>query len=190
MSSASNSRVNPDPGRAHETLTWCTPCSWQRTRGKRACMWASCWKKSRWRHCLSSASCTGHAFCPQPSTGQEKRAPRGKSRYRSRRPPSGLKSVRVTFHGSSSPNAILNRSVLPDVMSPLFVRPLSVMTVWATRADQVDLRGPNPHDLARSHLGPDAPLSGLSHRETGPSCRTRHRERRRGGLSPVSYTHL
>src|SRR5664280_1691326 len=24
------------------------------------------------------------------------------------------------------------------------------MTVWATRADQVDLRGPNPHDLARS----------------------------------------
>src|SRR5664279_2462159 len=27
---------------------------------------------------------------------------------------------------------------------------LSVMTVWATRADQVDLRGPNPHDLARS----------------------------------------
>src|SRR5664279_3969620 len=25
------------------------------------------------------------------------------------------------------------------------------MTVWATRADQVDLRGPNPHDLARSH---------------------------------------
>src|SRR5664280_747813 len=23
-------------------------------------------------------------------------------------------------------------------------------TVWATRADQVDLRGPNPHDLARS----------------------------------------
>src|SRR5450759_1943646 len=40
------------------------------------------------------------------------------------------------------------------------------MTVWATRADQVDLRGPNPHDLARSHrfakwrLAPDrsAPL--------------------------------
>src|SRR5664280_643842 len=26
------------------------------------------------------------------------------------------------------------------------------MTVWATRADQVDLRGPNPHDLARSQL--------------------------------------
>src|SRR5664279_534890 len=24
------------------------------------------------------------------------------------------------------------------------------MTVWATRADHVDLRGPNPHDLARS----------------------------------------
>src|SRR5664279_1967918 len=24
------------------------------------------------------------------------------------------------------------------------------MTVWATRADQVDLRGPNPHDVARS----------------------------------------
>jgi len=24
------------------------------------------------------------------------------------------------------------------------------MTVWATRADQVDLRGPNPPDLARS----------------------------------------
>src|SRR5664280_2119769 len=28
------------------------------------------------------------------------------------------------------------------------------MTVWATRADQVDLRGPNPHDLARSLLLP------------------------------------
>src|SRR5664280_801575 len=27
------------------------------------------------------------------------------------------------------------------------------MTVWAARADQVDLRGPNPHDLARSHKG-------------------------------------
>src|SRR5664280_3427246 len=27
------------------------------------------------------------------------------------------------------------------------------MTVWATRADQVDLRGPNPHDLARSPEG-------------------------------------
>ena len=26
------------------------------------------------------------------------------------------------------------------------------MTVWATRADQVDLRGPNPHDLARSRF--------------------------------------
>src|SRR5664279_3899031 len=26
------------------------------------------------------------------------------------------------------------------------------MTVWATRADQVDLRGPNPHDLARSPM--------------------------------------
>src|SRR5674536_391328 len=53
--------------------------------------------------------------------GTRNAAPRGKSRYRSRRPPSGLKSVRVTFHGSSSPNAILNRSRLPDVMSPLFV---------------------------------------------------------------------
>src|SRR5664280_705919 len=28
------------------------------------------------------------------------------------------------------------------------------MTVWATRADQVDLRGPNPHDLARSPVEP------------------------------------
>src|SRR5664279_3903583 len=28
------------------------------------------------------------------------------------------------------------------------------MTVWATRADQVDLRGPNPHDLARSLVNP------------------------------------
>src|SRR5664280_1601929 len=28
------------------------------------------------------------------------------------------------------------------------------MTVWATRADQVDLRGPNPHDLARSPKKP------------------------------------
>src|SRR5450759_121151 len=28
------------------------------------------------------------------------------------------------------------------------------MTVWATRADQVDLRGPNPHDLARSPREP------------------------------------
>src|SRR5664280_2692752 len=27
------------------------------------------------------------------------------------------------------------------------------MTVWATRTDQVDLRGPNPHDLARSPPG-------------------------------------
>src|SRR5664280_1126339 len=26
------------------------------------------------------------------------------------------------------------------------------MTVWATRADQVDLRSPNPHDLARSRF--------------------------------------
>src|SRR5450756_304510 len=32
------------------------------------------------------------------------------------------------------------------------------MTVWATRADQVDLRGPNPHDLARSHERAYAPL--------------------------------
>src|SRR5664280_3387152 len=30
------------------------------------------------------------------------------------------------------------------------------MTVWATRADQVDLRGPNPHDLARSPAQPAA----------------------------------
>ena len=30
------------------------------------------------------------------------------------------------------------------------------MTVWATRADQVDLRGPNPHDLARSLAQPAA----------------------------------
>src|SRR5450759_4778216 len=32
------------------------------------------------------------------------------------------------------------------------------MTVWATRADQVNLRGPNPHDLARS---PQEPLHAL-----------------------------
>src|SRR5674536_65945 len=30
------------------------------------------------------------------------------------------------------------------------------MTVWATRADQVDLRGPNPYDLARSPAQPAA----------------------------------
>src|SRR5664280_2775344 len=30
------------------------------------------------------------------------------------------------------------------------------MTVWAPRADQVDLRGPNPHDLARSLAQPAA----------------------------------
>src|SRR5664280_2606879 len=36
------------------------------------------------------------------------------------------------------------------------------MTVWATRADQVDLRGPNPHDLARS---PERAL--LRHRDAG-----------------------
>src|SRR5674536_290394 len=72
------------------------------------------------------------------------------------------RSVGVTFHGSSSPNAILNRSRLPDVMSPLFVCPLSVMTVRATRADQVNLRGPNPPDLARSLKELEmAPLLGL-----------------------------
>src|SRR5664280_2316676 len=37
------------------------------------------------------------------------------------------------------------------------------MTVWATRADQVDLRGPNPHDLARS--------LGLSFKENTPDLR-------------------
>src|SRR5664280_936041 len=35
------------------------------------------------------------------------------------------------------------------------------MTVWATRADQVDLRGPNPHDLARSQTEP--PVGPPSH---------------------------
>ena len=35
--SASNSIVNPDPGRAHPTSTSRTPCSGQRTRGTRAC---------------------------------------------------------------------------------------------------------------------------------------------------------
>src|SRR5664280_2137951 len=34
------------------------------------------------------------------------------------------------------------------------------MTVWATRADQVDLRGPNPHDLARSRVKAADALSG------------------------------
>src|SRR5664280_180455 len=38
------------------------------------------------------------------------------------------------------------------------------MTVWATRADQVDLRGPNPHDLARSPEIP-LPLSVVQERE-------------------------
>src|SRR5664280_2798266 len=35
------------------------------------------------------------------------------------------------------------------------------MTVWAARADQVDLRGPNPHDLARSRTSrPGSHLAG------------------------------
>src|SRR5664279_2205709 len=40
------------------------------------------------------------------------------------------------------------------------------MTVWATRPDQVDLRGPNPHDLARSRLSPSA----------AEQCRPRRRQ--------------
>ncbi len=40
--SASNSIVNPEPGRAHGTLTCRTPCSGQRTRGARACRNALC----------------------------------------------------------------------------------------------------------------------------------------------------
>jgi hypothetical protein len=35
--SASNSIVNPDPGRAQDTLTCRTPCSGHNTRGRRAC---------------------------------------------------------------------------------------------------------------------------------------------------------
>src|SRR5664280_1065019 len=48
------------------------------------------------------------------------------------------------------------------------------MTVWATRAYQVDLRGPNPHDLARSrnaqverHVERRASLGDLSFRRLG-----------------------
>src|SRR5450759_1757448 len=35
------------------------------------------------------------------------------------------------------------------------------MTVWATRTDQVDLRGPNQHDLARSPSVPPGRLEAL-----------------------------
>src|SRR5664280_799916 len=49
------------------------------------------------------------------------------------------------------------------------------MTVWATRADQVDLRGPNPHDLARSVKGHEnLPAGG---HETCPVAATRSAHR-------------
>ncbi|CAN5672731.1 hypothetical protein BH24ACT15_BH24ACT15_36980 [soil metagenome] len=43
--SASNSIVNPDPGRAHGSATSRTLCSGQRTRGTRACRNALCSKE-------------------------------------------------------------------------------------------------------------------------------------------------
>src|SRR5664280_744913 len=49
------------------------------------------------------------------------------------------------------------------------------MTVWATRADQVDLRGPNPPDLARSVKGHEnLPAGG---HETCPVAATRSAHR-------------
>ena len=39
---ASNNIVNPEPGRAHGTVTSRTPCSGQHTRGTRACRNALC----------------------------------------------------------------------------------------------------------------------------------------------------
>ncbi len=68
--SASNNSVNPDPGRAHGTLTYRTPCSGQRTPGSRACSNALCWKKSRCRHDLSTQSCTGASPYAQSLAGQ------------------------------------------------------------------------------------------------------------------------
>ena len=114
-SSASNSRVNPDPSRAHGTPTWRTPCSGQRTRGSRACRNALCWKKSMCRHVLSAVSCTGHSRCAQSLPGHPNRAPRGKSRNRSSRAPRGSNSTRSTRHGGLKPSAAVNN---PDSSIP------------------------------------------------------------------------
>src|SRR5664280_2064047 len=51
------------------------------------------------------------------------------------------------------------------------------MTVWATRADQVDLRGPNPHDLARSRPLP-APRCAGGRRRRSPRPGVRRAIRR------------
>src|SRR5450755_4250349 len=115
ISNASNSNVNPDSGRAQPTATRCTPCSGQRVRGTRACRNALYWKKSKCRHVLSSVSCTGQEPSSQPATEHPKRAPRGKSRYRSNRPCATSKSERVTRHGSPNPKAVLNRSRVSDI---------------------------------------------------------------------------
>src|SRR5664280_1849537 len=61
------------------------------------------------------------------------------------------------------------------------------MTVWATRADQVDLRGPNPHDLARSPLIADS----RTLRRCGPfRLPGSAQERRRLGSTPPPPAHL
>src|SRR5450755_3317230 len=144
ISNASNSNVNPDSGRAQPTATRCTPCSGQRVRGTRACRNALYWKKSKCRHVLSSVSCTGQEPSSQPPTEHPKRAPRGKSRYRSSRPCATSKSERVTRHGSPNPKAVLNRSRVSDI------RPIPQH--WAT--ERHDPSWPTPRTPGRDTAKP------------------------------------
>src|SRR5450631_3515428 len=110
----------------------------------RACRNALYWKKSKCRHVLSSVSCTGQEPSSQPATEHPKRAPRGKSRYRSSRPCATSKSERVTRHGSPNPKAVLNRSRVSDI------RPIPQH--WAT--ERHDPSWPTPRTPGRDTAKP------------------------------------
>ena len=112
---ASNRSVNPLPGLAHGAGTALTPCSGHATRGTPAWMNALYWKKFRWRHTRSLASCAGHDASPRPASGQWKREPDAKpivicnSRLQSA--PS-RDSTPDTLHGSGNCKAAVNNEVV------------------------------------------------------------------------------
>ena len=151
--SASNSIVNPEPGRAQDTLICRTPCSGQRTRGSRACNNALCWKKSRCRHVMPAVSCTGQASCAQPPAGQGNRAPRSNSRYRSNRVCSASNSVRATRHGPVNPNAAVNKpnsSILRTSCVTITDSHTVNETIFPPSTRHAGPTRPNPLDTARS----------------------------------------
>src|SRR6266511_3781358 len=108
MSRASNSRVNPESGRAQGTATWRTPWAGQLTRGTRACRYAWCWKKSRCRHVLADVSWTAQASS-SPS-GHGKPGPPGEVEVQVEAVAGG-----VEVHGRDRPRVLQSQRGLEQV---------------------------------------------------------------------------